>query len=110
MIGKKFLGEKEVTLSKVKSILEKRKERGELTYEQKLSLEYAQAFGKTGIRKIKEALEKLEKLGIPVKIAVKIVDIKPKTKEEVRLIFEKVRFSLKEDVIKKILDIAAELE
>jgi len=109
-IGKQNVTEKPVSVSEVKKILEDRKERGELTYEQKVTLEYAQEFGKVGPRKLKEALEKLIELGLEEKIAVKIIDIRPKTKEELRLIFEKTRLGLKEEQIKKILDISAELE
>ena len=109
-IGKQNVTEKPVSVSEVKKILEDRKERGELTYEQKVTLEYAQEFGKIGPRKLKEALEKLKDLGLDDKIAVKIIDIKPKTKEELKLIFEKTRLGLKEEQVKKILDISAELE
>jgi len=109
-IGKQNVTEKPVSVSEVKKILEDRKERGELTYEQKVTLEYAQEFGKIGLRKLKEALEKLKDLGLDDKIAVKIIDIKPKTKEELKLIFEKTRLGLKEEQVKKILDISAELE
>ena len=109
-LGKKHLEEKPVSVSEIKKILDKRKEDGELTYEQKVTLEYAQEFGRTGPRKLKEALEKLEGLGVQDKVAVRIVDVKPKTKDELKLIFEKTRLGLKEEQIKKILDISAELE
>ncbi len=109
-IGKQTVSEKPVSVSEVKKILEDRKERGELTYEQKVTLEYAQEFGKTGPRKLKEALEKLADMGIDEKVAVRIADVKPTTKEELKLIFEKTRLGLKDEQVKKILDIAAELE
>jgi DNA-directed RNA polymerase subunit F len=105
MIGKQVVTEKPVPLVSVRKILEKRKEDGELTYEQKLVLEYVSEFAKTGIRKTEEAVEKLKELGIDEKKAVKIIDVLPKTKEEVKLIFEKNPPS--EEQIKKILDIAA---
>lgn len=104
------MSERSVSVSEVKKILEERKERGELTYEQKVTLEYAQEFGKVGPRKLKEALEKLTEMGVDEKTAVRVIDVKPKTKEELKLIFEKTRLGLKEEQIKKILDIAAELE
>ena len=109
-IGKQTLSEKPISVSEVKKILEDRKEKGELTYEQKVTLEYAQEFGKIGPRKLKEAAEKLADLGIDEKIAVRIIDVRPKTKEELKLIFEKTRLGLKDEQVKKILDIAAELE
>ena len=109
-IGKQTVSEKPISVSEVKKILEDRKERGEMTYEQKVTLEYAQEFGKTGPRKLKEALEKLTDIGVDEKVAIRIVDVKPKTKEELKLIFEKTRLGLKDEQVKKILDIAAELE
>jgi DNA-directed RNA polymerase subunit F len=109
-IGKQTISEKPVSVSEVRKILEERKEKGELTYEQKVTLEYAQEFGKVGPKKLKDAMEKLTDLGIDEKTAVRIIDVRPKTKEELKLIFEKTRLGLKEEQIKKILDIAAELE
>ena len=109
-IGKQTVSEKPVSVSEVKKILEDRKERGELTYEQKVTLEFAQEFGKTGPRKLKEAIDSLKDLGIDEKMAVKVIDVKPKTKEELKLLFEKSRLGLKEEQVKKILDISAGLE
>jgi DNA-directed RNA polymerase subunit F len=109
MIGKEIKTEKSVTVSEVRDILEKRKEKGELTYEQKVSLEYAAEFGKNSLKKSRDAVEALKDMGIDEKLAVKLVDVAPKTKEEVKLIFEKVRFDLKEANVQKILDIVAEL-
>jgi len=110
MIGKQTVSEKPISVPEVKKILEERKERGELTYEQKVTLEYAQEFGKTGPRKLKEALEKLADMGIEPKMAIRVADVRPTSKEELKLIFEKTRLGLKDEQVKKILDIAAELE
>jgi len=110
MIGKQVISEKPVSVREVREILEKRKEKGELTYEQKVSLEYAQEFGKAKPKKAHEVIEKLRKEGIDERTAVKLVDLQPKTKEELKLVFEKVRFRLTEDAIKKILDTVAELD
>jgi DNA-directed RNA polymerase subunit F len=110
MIGKQVIGEKPVTVREVRELLEKRKEKGELNYEQKISLEYAQEFGKAKQKKVQEVIDKLVKEGIDAKTAVKLVDLEPTTKEELKLIFEKVRFRLTEDSIKKVLDIVSELD
>lgn len=101
MIGKEVLEEKPVTLAEVRQVLNKIKKEGELTYEQKVSLDYANEFGKAAVSKVHEALKKLNAEEIDDKIAVKILDIMPKTKEELGLIFEKVRFDLTEAKIKK---------
>ena len=109
MIGKQILGSKPVPLSTVRRILEKKKEEGELTYEQKVTLEYVSEFGKDNQKKVEETIEKLIEEGIDEKMAVKIVDIKPKTKEEVRLIFEKTKNQPGEELTKKIINLCNKL-
>ncbi|RLG20933.1 DNA-directed RNA polymerase subunit F [Candidatus Micrarchaeota archaeon] len=110
MIGKEIIGQKYIPLTEVKKILEKQeKEFGELTYEQKVTLDYAKEFGKSSSKKVKEAINELTAMGIDEKTAVKIVDVKPTNKEQVKLIFEKIRFDLKEPQIKKILEIVQKL-
>ena len=109
MIGKDVIEEKPVTLVDVKQLLTKRKKEGELSYEQKISLDYVSEFGKTAISKVHAALEKLKAEGMDERVAVKILDIMPKTKEELGLIFEKVRFDLSDAKAKKILSIVASL-
>ncbi len=110
MIGKEVIEEKPVTLAEVRQVLSKLKKEGELTYEQKVSLEYANEFGKAAISKIKEAVENLKAEGVDEKIAVKILDIMPKTKDELGLIFEKVRYDLNDANAKKILGIVGSLQ
>lgn len=109
MIGKQTIGSKPVSLVSVKKILDKRKDIGELTYEQKLTHEYASDFGKGSQKKTEEAIQKLVEEGIDEKLAVKVADIRPQTKEEVRLIFEKAKTQPKEDLVKKIIKISSDL-
>ena len=109
MIGKEIVEEKAVTLPEVRQALNARKKEGELSYEQKISLEYVNEFGNTTVSKVKDAVEKLKAEGIDEKVIVKILDIMPKTKEEVGLIFEKVRFKLTDAQTKKILTIISGL-
>jgi len=108
MIGKKILEDKPVTLAEVKEILQTRKDDGELTYEQKVTYDYAKKFGKS--KKVKEALETLIAAGIDDKMAVKLVNAAPKTSEQIKLIFEKARFTLKENQIAKILEVVKDLD
>lgn len=110
MMGREIVEEKPVTLSEVRRILEKQeKERGELTYEQKITLDYAKEFGKMAASKVKDAMKEFTEMGVDDKAAAKLIDIRPKTKEEVKIIFEKVRFDLKDAQIKKILDTVQDL-
>jgi len=110
MIGKEIIEEKPVTLSEVRQILTTRKKDGELNYEQKVSLEYVNEFGKTAVSKAREAVEKLKAEDMDERLAVKILDIMPNTKQELALIFEKVRFDLTDTKSKKILAIVASLK
>ncbi|MGC8586294.1 MAG: hypothetical protein ACP5K5_01980 [Candidatus Micrarchaeia archaeon] len=59
MIGKEVTGKRVATVDEVLEILEERKKRGELTYEQQLALEHTKKFAqeKQKIAKTKKALE-----------------------------------------------------
>ena len=110
MIGKKIEKEKPATLIEVKEIIGKRKKLGELSYEQKITYDYVKRFAKVGKRKIDVVIDKLKAEGIDEKTAVKLINLKPTNAAEVKLVFEKVRFDLKEPQIKKILDLMKELK
>ncbi len=98
-----------VSLSEVKSLLEKEAKKRELSYEQNLALEHAKHFSNVSITKAKTMADKLMKLErISEPFAYKIVDILPMHPEEVRAIFAKERFTLEDDEIKKILKIVEE--
>lgn len=108
MIGKKTLEDRDITLSNVKNILAKRKKEGELSYEQKAALDYSSEFGTgkvTSARKLVKELEKIEPIDNAT--AVMIADVKPKDKDDLRVIMEKKRFTLGDDDIKNILDLVA---
>ncbi|HHQ45485.1 MAG TPA: RNA polymerase Rpb4 [Candidatus Altiarchaeales archaeon] len=102
-------------LSEVAEILaEKEKaysEKGlELLYEQKKALEHARRFEKLPVKQCRELEEKL--LGLELNMtperAVKIVDLLPKTVDDVRAIFAKERFKYSEEEISKIIDLVAQ--
>ena len=105
MIGKRVVGEKYVSLPEVFEILEKEK-KGELDYSQRLAYDYAQKFAGVNAekaRKMKEELLQLEKLN--EQQAVAVIDLLPKTKEDVELLFQKTRLKLEDSDINKILEI-----
>ena len=104
MIGKGVSNEKPVTLAEVFELLEKQKKRGELEYGQRLTYDYAQKFAKLDVKKARELMEELLKLGnIREHQAVMLVDLMPETEEDVQLIFAKERTRLVEEDIKKLL-------
>jgi len=102
----KIINEKSISMGEARIIMEKQEKNRELNYEQKLALEHLKKFTKL---KDKEAEKLIEELGCIVKMlpdtAVQLINILPKTADELRLIFSREKFSLKEDEIKKILDV-----
>jgi DNA-directed RNA polymerase subunit F len=111
MIVKSIMKEDLVTLAEVKEILDeiklKRANEEELGYELRRAMRHAELFAKGTAeesRHIVEELMKLEKM--TPEIAIKIADIRPKTKDELRAIYAKERFTLSEEELNGILDIA----
>jgi len=106
LIGKGVSNERPVALAEVFEILEKQKKRGELDYGQRLTYDYAQKFAKLDVKKARELVNELLKLGnIREHQAVALVDLMPETKEDVQLIFAKERTRLEEDDIQKLLEL-----
>jgi DNA-directed RNA polymerase subunit F len=101
--------EKFVSIPDVKGILEDVQEARELNYEQKLALEHAtysvQTTTKEAVKLIKE-LMKHER--ITESLAFKIVEIWPTDPDDVKAIFAKERFTLKEDEVEAILQTVAD--
>jgi DNA-directed RNA polymerase subunit F len=110
MIVKSVLQEDLLTLAEVKDILDqirdKRSDEEELGYELRRAIRHAEIFSKGTAeesRAVVAELIKLEKMNL--EIAVKIADIKPVTKDELRAIYAKERFTLSEEELDNILEI-----
>jgi DNA-directed RNA polymerase subunit F len=110
MIVKKILKEELLTLAEVKELLEqiklKRADEEELSYEFRRAMRHAELFARgtsEQSRNLVDELMTLEK--ITPDICVKIVDIKPANRDELRAIYAKERFTLSEEELDKILDI-----
>ena len=110
MIVKSVLQEELLTLAEVKEILDqirlKRADEEELGYELRRAIRHAELFAK-GTAEESQAmvaeLMKLEKMN--KEIAVKIADVRPVTKDELRAIYAKERFTLSEEELNSILEI-----
>ncbi len=98
-----------VNLNEVKAELEKIKKRDkELNFRAQKTLEYAQQMAKLGIEKAKELYKKLEGLKIPRlkdNHFHKIIDILPKTEEEVKVVVQGFNIAVTKENCKKIADI-----
>jgi DNA-directed RNA polymerase subunit F len=110
MIVKSVLQEDLLTLAEVKDILDqirdKRSDEEELGYELRRAIRHAELFSKGTAeesRAVVAELIKLEKMNL--EIAVKIADIKPVNKDELRAIYAKERFTLSKEELDNILEI-----
>ena len=110
MIVKSILSEDLMTLAEVKEALEeirlRRAEEPEaLGYELRRAIQPAEIFSQgeaAESRKMVEELLGLEKM--TKEIATKIADIRPRTKDEIRALYAKERFTLLDEDLDAILD------
>ena len=114
MIVKEVLNEELLTLAEVKEILskiaEERKEQGtEVVYVFRKALHHADQFSKISGKKSRELVNKLLKLEKmkPV-IAVRITDILPQSRDEIRSIYAKEKYTLSNEELDQILDYISE--
>lgn len=110
MIVKSVLQEDLLTLAEVREILdqirERRSEEEELGYELRRAIRHAEIFSKGTAEESRALVAELMKLGkMSLEIAVKIADVKPVNKDELRAIYAKERFTLSEEELDNILEI-----
>ncbi|HII06386.1 MAG TPA: RNA polymerase Rpb4 family protein [Methanotrichaceae archaeon] len=111
MIVKNILSEELMTLAEVEEGLEdirlrRAEEPEELGYELRRAIKHANIFSQGTAeesRKMVEELSGLEKMN--PEIATKITDLRPKTKDEIRALYAKERFTLLDEDLDAILDI-----
>lgn len=93
----------EVTLTYVKKIIEELSRNSELDYAQQITLDYVSKFAKIDPKKAEDLLNMLIKdFNLERPIAVQIVNILPKTAEELRTITQQSK-RIKDDDLNKIL-------
>ena len=114
MIGIKVKGiisEEKVTLPEMRSVLlrvesERLAAEKEMSYEFRRSIEHANQLAKTDPEKSRDlvtGLTKMEKM--KPEIAYRIANIMPKTRDEVRAIFAKERYTLTPEEIDSIIEL-----
>ncbi|MEM1544938.1 MAG: hypothetical protein QXY40_06500 [Candidatus Methanomethylicia archaeon] len=100
---RKILKSEEVTLAHVKKVIEELLENSELDYMQQITLDYISKFVKIDFKSAEDLLNKLIKeFNLERHIAVQIVNILPKTIEELRTITQQSK-KVKDDDLNKIL-------
>jgi len=108
---KRIVGEERISLPELRETLlaveSVRLESGsEMSYELRRSIEHANHLSKTSAENARELLEKLSKLEkIKPDISYRIVNIMPKTRDELRAIYAKERFTLTGDELDEIIDL-----
>ncbi len=127
MIVKEIISERVLALAEAKEILKaqrrsgqeegkKDKEKGgmeeeEMRYERRKASEHTTKFAKLGAKESRALINELLTLEkMKEEIAVRVADLMPKSKKEVRAIYAKERFTLTEANIEKILDCVAKYE
>ncbi len=129
MIVKEIISERVLALAEAKEILKaqrrsvqgqeegkKDKEKGgmeeeEMRYERRKASEHTTKFAKLGAKESRALINELLTLEkMKEEIAVRVADLMPKSKNEVRAIYAKERFTLTEANIEKILDCVAKYE
>lgn len=97
-----------VAMSRAMEVLERREKQGELNYEQKLALEHLKKFTKLSEKDAEKFIKDMSSI---IKMSpdtlIQIANIMPGSADELRMIFAREKFSLKEEEIKNILDVVA---
>lgn len=115
---KKIIQEDMLTLPEVReeliAIRDKRGENAEdaegadrtLSYELRKSIDHADSLGKASVSSAKKLMAELQSLEkMTPEIAARIVNIMPKSRDEIRAIYAKERFSMLPEDIDQILEI-----
>ncbi len=102
---------KYLTIAEVKEYLQKISKERELNSIQKSALKYGEDFSKVDPSKVESLKKKLIKVEIVnEKYAVKLLDIMPRTPDEVRAIFLKDKIVPTPEDIQKILEILSKVK
>ncbi|HLE06359.1 MAG TPA: hypothetical protein VI790_03325 [Candidatus Nanoarchaeia archaeon] len=104
------LKEEFVPLATVKKVLKKRN-KSDLTYEQKLSLENAEEFARvseTQANKIVSELRKIDLRKLKDDFIISIANLVPKSVDELKLILNPSKISFKDEELNQLLDIVKE--
>ena len=98
--------EKVITNAEALEILEKRSKEGEMTYEQKKALDILRKFSKIDVKKAKELFEELKSIEkLKDRDIVKIINLLPEDKDDLRVVLHKDYSIFSEEEINKILEI-----
>ncbi|HDD70870.1 MAG TPA: hypothetical protein ENF94_01775 [Candidatus Woesearchaeota archaeon] len=109
-----IIGTKPINLYEVKETLEKIQKRDEeLNFRAQKTMEYVQQVAKLGKEKAAELFKKIESLNVPrlkEQHINKIIDILPKTEEEVKVVMQGYNVTVSKENCKKIAEVVEGFE
>jgi DNA-directed RNA polymerase subunit F len=114
MIVKEVLSEELLTLPEVKGMLheimeERLNSEEELGYELRKAINHAEMFSKTTPEKARDLVNKLLELEkMKPEIAIRMADIMPQSRDELRSLYAKERFTLTEEELDEMLNLVEE--
>jgi DNA-directed RNA polymerase subunit F len=114
MIVKEVLSEEFLTLPEVKGMLheimeERLNNEEELGYELRKAINHAEMFSKTSPEKARDLVNKLLELEkMKPEIAIRVADVMPQSRDELRSLYAKERFTLTEEELDEMLDFVEE--
>ncbi|WP_321428690.1 RNA polymerase Rpb4 family protein [uncultured Methanolobus sp.] len=114
MIVKEVLSEELLTLPEVKGMLheimeERLNNEEELSYELRKAINHAEMFSKTSPEKARDLVNKLLELEkMKPEIAIRMADIMPQSRDELRSLYAKERFTLTEEELDEMLNLVEE--
>ena len=106
MIDYEVLEERVVSLPEVKEILKKRKK--EAKYEQKLAYEHANKFAKLTLKQaesLAKDLRALELRKLKDEVIVKIIDLLPKSVEDLKVVVSGSKLGFKPEELEKVMEV-----
>lgn len=107
----KLVKETPVTLTEVKDLLKKTKEKEELSFRAQKTWDHLEGVSLLPAKKAKELRTKLEKLNVPrlrEQHTAKLIDTLPKTPNDVKLVLQSYAIAITNENLKKIADTITE--
>ena len=101
-----IISTKPLSLAEVKERFEEREKEGTLTYEQQQAYEHVKKFAVENVKEVNALIKKLGEIKkLSLDSIVKIVDIKPRKAETLKLILMKDKIELSDEEIGEVLKI-----
>lgn len=101
-----IIDEEPVPAAEARNSLSKKKDEENLSYEQKICMDFLEKNVDIPVTKAREAMKKLQNVGrVKARQAAVLVNIMPEDRDEVRLVFSKETMNLSQDEIDEIIEI-----